>query len=402
MPRHKRGAPKKEKAEVEEKKEEVKKEALQEKAGETPKDAEDNYNDPDYNPKEANVEEDTDIDSDTEIVYVLINQLRGRGRPRLKRKSDEEPKVHKKKIKKIFVDDKGNHLTVRNDEVVTPDDPKGDKKVTELGELLGGRSYKVPTFKAPGRGDRLYMVSTDVARCVGYRDSYYLFQKHFDLFRATVSAADRVEMVNDGIIPSTFKARALYMVTARSIFKVFGSMVIENGKQVTDDYYEDKARANGAVEGAPAVTLDAAASNSSSHRSHHKKRSSSPAQAANSVNKYSVAWIYDNAVKSRQLDSMILYDRQEVINTVANGKYERDPYTGIVYVPETTQPTHHTFEKGENGSGKSDKLVFSTRIKTSPFISTGLADVPSEIYEDVVDDEVKKAIEEQKKYEQTF
>ncbi|KAF6015202.1 hypothetical protein HII13_000137 [Brettanomyces bruxellensis] len=357
MPRHKRGAPKKEKAEAEEKKEEVKKEALQEKAGETPKDAEDNYNDPDYNPKEANVEEDTDIDSDTEIVYVLINQLREEA-------SDEEPKVHKKKIKKIFVDDKGNHLTVRNDEVVTPDDPKGDKKVTELGELLGGRSYKVPTFKAPGRGDRLYMVSTDVARCVGYRDSYYLFQKHFDLFRATVSAADRVEMVNDGIIPSTFKARALYMVTARSIFKVFGSMVIENGKQVTDDYYEDKARANGAVEGAPA--------------------------AANSANQYSVAWIYDNAVKSRQLDSMILYDRQEVINTVANGKYERDPYTGIVYVPETTQPTHHTFEKVDNGSGKSDKLVFSTRIKTSPFISTGLADVPSEIYEDVVDDEVKK------------
>ncbi len=401
MARHKRGAPKKEVSGAEDKKEGVKTEVLQTETEETSKETEE-YNDPDYNPKEANADEDTDVDSDTEIVYVLINQLRGRGRPRLKRKSDEEPKVHKKKVKKIFVDDKGNHLTVRNDEVVTPDDPKGDKKVNELGELLGGRSYKVPTFKAPGRGDRLYMVSTDVARCVGYRDSYYLFQKHFDLFRATVSAADRLTMVNDGIIPSTFKARALYMVTARSIFKVFGSLVIENGKQVIDDYYEEKAKANGAVEGAPAVSLDSSTSNSSSHRSHHKKRSTSPAQAASSANVYSVSWIYDNAVKSRQLDSMMLYDRQEVINTVANGQYERDPYTGIVYVPGTTQPTHHTFEKVDDGEKKSDKLVFSTSIKTSPFIKTGLADVPPEIYEGVVDDEVKEAIEKQKKYEKSY
>ena len=76
------------------------------------------------------------------------------------------------------VDKEGNILEVENDEVVLPEDPEGEEKVDKNGVLQGDRQYRVRTFKITGRDERLYMLSTEPARCTGFRDSYLFFAKH--------------------------------------------------------------------------------------------------------------------------------------------------------------------------------------------------------------------------------
>lgn len=332
----------------------------------------------------------SDVDSDTEIVYVQINQMRGRGRPRLKRKGEDAPPVipKNKKIKKVFVDNQGNPLTIREDEVVMPEDEKGNTKITEQGDLLGSRQFKVRIFKVVHRGDKKYMVSTDIARAVGYRDSYFLFQKHDHLYRVIISEDDKLEMIHNGTLPASFKTRAVYLVAARSIYKEFGAKVIVNGRQVIDDYYEDKAREEGAVEGAPALPM---VIEPSGHGSHEKK-SPGLVQPLNRVEDLNISWIYDNAAQCRQFESTILYERQELLNKGS----ERDIYTGAVFVPSCTQPTRSKV-RHYVGPGQ---VVVDTTIEDTVRIKTGLGEVPPEIYEGTVDADVLKAIEEQRRLEQ--
>lgn len=356
----------------------------------------DSSKDPDYDPTKAEKAEDSDV----EIVYVPINQIRGRGRPRLKRRGEEDNRLAKaqrtgKKIKKVFVDEEGHPLTIKDDEVVTPDDAKGDAKITVNGELKGGRKYKVESLKVPHRGDRLYMVSTDVARCVGYRDSYFLFQKHSHLYRVTIDEADKQTLIRNGILSSSFKTRAVYLVTARSVFKQFGARVIVNGKQVTDDYYEDEARKQGAIEGAPAVPFFDVGP-TSSHTSHKRRESPGFAGASRGTGDYDTTWIYRNATQCRKFDSMLLYDRQDIAATVAAGKYDHDPYTGVTYVPLTTQPTTYKIRAVK---GDKTKLIFDTHVAGTAQTGTGLKDVPREIYEGAVEPDVLAAIEAQKALE---
>src|SRR5262249_26815676 len=65
------------------------------------------------------------------------------------------------------VDEAGNTLNIVNDEVELPEDPEGEEKIDKNGELKGGREYRVRTFTLLGRGKRLYMLSTEPARCIG-------------------------------------------------------------------------------------------------------------------------------------------------------------------------------------------------------------------------------------------
>ena len=50
------------------------------------------------------------------------------------------------------VDKEGNTAIVEDDEVVLPEDPEGETKVSKLGVLSGGREYRVRVFKVLGRG----------------------------------------------------------------------------------------------------------------------------------------------------------------------------------------------------------------------------------------------------------
>ncbi|KOS20262.1 Chromatin structure-remodeling complex subunit rsc7 [Escovopsis weberi] len=131
-------------------------------------------------------------------------------------------------------------------------DEFGEKKVQQNGQLLGNRHYRCRTFLVPNRGDKLFMLATECARVLGYRDSYLLFNKNRSLFKIIASQAEKDDLVAQEILPFSYRSRQIAIVTARSMFRQFGSRVIENGRRVRDDYWETKARKQGFTEDDPA------------------------------------------------------------------------------------------------------------------------------------------------------
>jgi len=140
-------------------------------------------------------------------------------------------------------------MDVINDEVELPEDAEGEKKVDKLGHLQDGREYRCRTFSVKARGERLYMLSTEPARCVGFRDSYLFFTKHKRLFKIIIDEEEKRDMIERELIPHSYKGRAIGIVTARSVFREFGAQIIVGGKRVIDDYEVTKARQDGIVEG---------------------------------------------------------------------------------------------------------------------------------------------------------
>ena len=156
----------------------------------------------------------------------------------------------------VPLDKDGNMATVLNDEVELPDDPEGETKVDKNGYLKDGREYRVRTFTVDQKGDRLYMLSTEPARCIGFRDSYLFFQKHRQLYKIILSDDAKRDLIERDLIPHSYKGRAIGVVTARSVFREFGAKIIIGGRKISDDYQVQQARFNGDVEGELAVPED--------------------------------------------------------------------------------------------------------------------------------------------------
>ncbi|RWA03109.1 hypothetical protein EKO27_g11996 [Xylaria grammica] len=127
-------------------------------------------------------------------------------------------------------------------------DEAGEKKVMPNGQLLGGREYRCRTFLVPHRADKLFMLATECARVLGYRDSYLLFNKNRSLFKIIANQVEKDDLVQQEILPFSYRSRQIAIVTARSMFRQFGSRVIVNGRRVRDDYWEGKARKQGFTE----------------------------------------------------------------------------------------------------------------------------------------------------------
>lgn len=159
-------------------------------------------------------------------------------------------------LSQVPVDKDGKMMEVINDEVSLPPNEKGDTKVDENGRLQGDREYRVRTFTILGRGDRLYMLSTEPARCIGFRDSYLFFQKHKMLYKIIIDDDAKRDLIERDIIPHSYKGRAIGVVTARSVFREFGAKIVVGGKKIVDDYDENAARERGDVEGELAVPED--------------------------------------------------------------------------------------------------------------------------------------------------
>ncbi|ODQ56002.1 hypothetical protein SAICODRAFT_22434 [Saitoella complicata NRRL Y-17804] len=126
-------------------------------------------------------------------------------------------------------------------------DSAGEKKITASGELLGGRRYKLKTFHY-GVNNKLYMLATDVARLFQYRDSYLFFNKNKYLLKVSTTQEDKDEMISRGVIPQNYRSRTISLVTARSIFLHYGARIIEDGRHIIDDYFEERAKENGMTE----------------------------------------------------------------------------------------------------------------------------------------------------------
>ena len=164
----------------------------------------------------------------------------GRGRP---------PKGGVPQVARVAIDKEGTMMDVVNDEVHLPEDDDGEQKVDKLGNLQGGRDYRVRIFTIKGRGERQYMLSTEPARCCGFRDSYLFFTKHLKLYKVIIDDNEKRDLIDREIIPHSYKGRSIGVVTARSVFREFGARIIIGGKRVIDDYYVSEAKEQGAVEG---------------------------------------------------------------------------------------------------------------------------------------------------------
>ena len=127
-------------------------------------------------------------------------------------------------------------------------DEEGDKKVDALGYPQDGRQYKMKTFTLPGRGDKLFMLATECARVLAYRDSYLLFNKNRSLHKIIASQEEKDNLIQQEHLPYAYRSRQIAIVTARSMFRQFGSRVILHGRRVRDDYWEAKARKQGFTE----------------------------------------------------------------------------------------------------------------------------------------------------------
>lgn len=127
-------------------------------------------------------------------------------------------------------------------------DEAGEKKVTATGQLLDGREYRCRTFFVPDRGDKLFMLATECARVLGYRDSYLMFNKNRSLYKIIATQVEKEDLVHQEILPFSYRSRQIAIVTARSMYRQFGSRVIVNGRHVRDDYWETESRKQGFTE----------------------------------------------------------------------------------------------------------------------------------------------------------
>jgi len=265
------------------------------------------------------------------------------------------PRYAKHIIEKVRIDKEGTMMDVVGDEVALPEDPEGEEKVDKMGNLLGGRDYRVRVFTVKNRGDRLYMLSTEPARCCGFRDSYLFFTKHLKLHKVIVEDDEKMDLIARDIIPHSYKGRSIGVVTARSVFREFGARIIIGGKKVIDDYYAQDARNRGEAEGELADPNDRlpppgqeynknqyVAWHGASAVYHQSGPAVVPGQIAPGKRKIAITsanWQLEHARAASNFNSVILANRRANLD----GIY--DIHTNTVHYPKIMQPTHAKWEE---------------------------------------------------------
>lgn len=127
-------------------------------------------------------------------------------------------------------------------------DTEGEKKVAQSGHLRGEREYCCTTFQVPGHGDKLFMLAEDCAQTLGYCAAWQMFDLNKSLFRLMASKSTKYRLVADGVLPIEHRARQVAIVSARSIFRRFGSRIVADGRRLQDDYWVTKACEIGVAE----------------------------------------------------------------------------------------------------------------------------------------------------------
>ncbi|KAK7512544.1 nuclear localization protein-like protein NPL6 [Phyllosticta citriasiana] len=305
-------------------------------------------------------------------------------------------------VTRVPIDKEGNMMDVVDDEVALPEDPEGEQKVDKMGNLKGGRDYRVRVFTISGRGDRLYMLSTEPARCCGFRDSYLFFTKHMQLYKIIVTDEEKRDLIDREIIPHSYKGRAIGVVTARSVFREFGARIIIGGKKIIDDYYVQAARARGDIEGELADPNDRLPPPGEPYNKnqyvawhgasavYHTGGPSVPLQNGKAnqgkrrINITSANWQFEHARSASRFNSILVEARR--LNLA--GAY--DPHTNQLHFPKIMQPTHARWEQllvengeavqedvsnqtngvnGINGTNHVQKALGSTFGKIPPVVS---------------------------------
>lgn len=331
-----------------------------------------------------------------------------RGRP-------PKPKGLSLHVSETPKDNSWTEKEILNDEIVLDEiDSLGEKKVNQFGVLADGREYRCRTFTVLGRGNRLYMLSTEPAHAMGYRDPYLFFLKHSSLYNVIISEEEKSDLVERNIIPKSYKRRAVGVVTARSIFREFGARIIVKGKHVVDDYWEtlsSKSRSNfDTTNSDDKVLLEGMEYDKNQHvawlgaNSVYQYQPEYESEIYRKKKKVTITdenWMLEHARSASRYNSFLTIQRRE---KWAFGVYE--PHTNTHLRFATSQPTSVKWqseidnEKTNFGS----KVVFETLMEIRPISGScvHLIDIPKDVYK-VCSSEILQAIkerqEEEKKYE---
>ncbi|KAI9815337.1 MAG: hypothetical protein M1827_002817 [Pycnora praestabilis] len=285
-------------------------------------------------------------------------QKKRRGRPPATGGGRWKPKGGPSHVTQVPIDKEGNMMDVIDDEVALPEDPEGEAKVDKMGYLQGERDYRVRTFTILGRGDRLYMLSTEPARCIGFRDSYLFFTKHKQLYKIIIDEPAKRDLIDREIIPHSYKGRAIGVVTARSVFREFGASIVIGGRKVIDDYQVQAGKTRGDVEGEIAEPNDKLPSPGESYNKnqyvawhgassvYHTGAPSVPLPNGKvmdgkkrKVVVTGVNWMFEHAREASRFNTSLAAARRRNLD----GAY--DPHTNIMQYPAITQPTHARWEQ---------------------------------------------------------
>ena len=285
----------------------------------------------------------------------------------------------------VIYDSKGNPQVIENDEALLPEvDEAGESKVDINGHLQGGREYRCRTFTILNRGERLYMLSTEPARALGFRDSYLFFRNNPVLYKIIATEAEKADMIERELMPPSYKGRAVGLVTARSVFKQYGAKIVVGGRRVIDDYWEANARADPSVhegeiadptdilpeEGKPYNRDRYVAWLGASSVYHQQPQSTVPAQPTllggrprKKVHVTDENWISEHAWSCIHYNEALAEGRQERWLT---GYYE--PHVDIRFWPQTSQPT---MAKWVVVDGEGDKIVVDYEMRRRGFSKAG-------------------------------
>ncbi|KAK9471169.1 chromatin remodelling complex Rsc7/Swp82 subunit-domain-containing protein [Dipodascopsis tothii] len=277
------------------------------------------------------------------------------------------------------------------------------------------------------------MLSTEPARCTGFRDSYLFFHRHRRLLKIIVDDEQKFDLIKRNLIPHSYKGRAIGVVTARSVFKEFGSRIIVGGRRVIDDYYEEQARLDGAVEGELADPDDrlpppGVEYNRNQYVAWHGASAvyhTTPAVQPTTVYREHMRkkrvivtdenWMFEHARATSQFNTLLSQQRRKI--AYEKGVYE--PHTGVTMVPRALQPSLARWEIPAVAETqerltpddllKLNKRAFVQAVMTVPAVErSGLRDIDEAVYKtaeyesDEVRHQVLAAIEHQKKLEEAY
>lgn len=116
-------------------------------------------------------------------------------------------------------------------------DEAGEQKIAMWGELRGNRAFKCQSFELPDRGSVRFMLALECLFILGYEHTNDLFEENKSLLRITATYGEKEHMVDLDIIPDAFISAEVILVTARSMFRQFGSRLVVNGQVGRDDYW---------------------------------------------------------------------------------------------------------------------------------------------------------------------
>lgn len=353
-------------------------------------------------PEDEGGDEQSNKDDETKDAEVKKEEENGDAPAEVPEKKKGKKRGRKPKIPRpedVYFDDKGNEINIKNDEVVLDDeDPKGCEKIDENGFLQGDRKFKIKTFTLLGKGERQYMVSTEPARLVGFRDSYLLFKTHLSLFKKVCTHEEKMDLIQRHLIPTSYKGRSVNLVTARSIFREFGARMVVGGKKVTDDFWEEKARERGDVEGEFADAEEGMMKSGHYGTGDHSLYLAQVTGSALINYQADPTWMYQVSLQTLEYNKQLTEARNQVwLRGV------KDTYSGFNFYPTASQPHRAKFAKLAEAQ---DETSIDCSIHLyNPDIRgrvTGLASVPAEVFEDLDDPELKHAILQQQNYEKAY